>query len=161
ADGERVLTFAQAQRKARGPRISSDSLTVAEAVAYYLRFLEADGRSPQSVYDARKRCAVFVEPALGRLKIAALTPDRLRRWRDDLAGAAPRLRTRSGEEQKYREAESSDDGKRARRATANRTWTTLRAALNHAFNEGKVETDIAWRKVKPYRAVDAARIRYL
>jgi integrase len=37
----------------------------------------------------------------------------------------------------------------------------VRAALNHAFTEGKVESDAAWRKVKPYKAVDAARIRYL
>jgi integrase len=46
-------------------------------------------------------------------------------------------------------------------ATANRTWTVLRAALNHAFAEGKVASDIAWRKVKPFKAVDTARGRYL
>ena len=40
-------------------------------------------------------------------------------------------------------------------------WTILRAALNHAFNDGKVASDHAWRKVRPFRKVDAARIRYL
>src|SRR5262249_4581346 len=49
----------------------------------------------------------------------------------------------------------------ARRASTNRTWTVLRAALNHAFHDGKIESDAAWRKVKPYKGVDAARIRYL
>src|SRR5262249_30811613 len=45
--------------------------------------------------------------------------------------------------------------------SANRTWTILRAALNHAFHDGKIESDIAWRKVKPFGNVDSARIRYL
>src|SRR5262249_15342312 len=61
----------------------------------------------------------------------------------------------------YRAAPEGDDGRRARRASANRTWTILRAALNHAFHEGKVESDLAWRKVKPFKQVDAARVRYL
>ena len=53
-------------------------------------------------------------------------------------------------------ADLSDDADalRRRRASANRTWTILRAALNHAFYDGKVETDIAWRKVKPFKSVD-------
>jgi integrase len=37
----------------------------------------------------------------------------------------------------------------------------LRAALNHAFHDSKIESDIAWRKVKPFGNVDSARIRYL
>jgi integrase len=39
--------------------------------------------------------------------------------------------------------------------------TILKAALNHAFHVGKVASDAAWRKVKPFKAVDAARVRYL
>ena len=39
--------------------------------------------------------------------------------------------------------------------------TILKAALNHAFNDGKLPSDAAWRKVKPFRGVDAARIHYL
>src|SRR5262249_45918719 len=49
----------------------------------------------------------------------------------------------------------------ARRATANRTLTTLRAALNRAFRGGKASSDRAWRSVEPFENVDAARIRYL
>jgi integrase len=37
----------------------------------------------------------------------------------------------------------------------------LRAALNHAFQNGNVASDLAWRKVKPFKNVDAARLRYL
>jgi integrase len=38
----------------------------------------------------------------------------------------------------------------------------LKAALNHAFDEGYVPNRDAWgRKLKPFRAVEVARIRYL
>jgi hypothetical protein len=53
------------------------------------------------------------------------------------------------------------DEVRRRRSTANRLLTVLKAALNHAFHEGKVSTDDAWRKVKPFREADAAVIHYL
>ena len=134
--------------------------TVADALDDYFHFLDGDGRSKHSIYDARRRDEIHIRPALGKLKVAGLTADRLRRWRDELAKAAPRLRTRQGEEQKYRVL-GSDDAQRARRASANRTWTVLRAALNHSFHDGKIEADVAWRKVKPFKQVDAARIRYL
>src|SRR5262249_22076032 len=103
----------------------------------------------------------LILPTLGAVKVAALTPDKLRRWRDGIATAAPRLRTRPGEDQNYGEVPDDEDGRRARRVTANRTWTVLRAALNHAFHDGEVEHDTAWRKVRPFRSVEVARARYL
>jgi integrase len=48
-----------------------------------------------------------------------------------------------------------------RRAAANRILTVLKAALNHAWREGKVSSDDAWRRVAPFREADAARVRYL
>jgi integrase len=50
---------------------------------------------------------------------------------------------------------------RRRRSTANRTWAIFRAGLNHAFHTGKIESDSAWRKVKPFKGVDAPRVRWL
>jgi hypothetical protein len=50
---------------------------------------------------------------------------------------------------------------RARRSTANRLLTVLKAALNHAFHEGRVSADDPWRKVKPFREADAAVVRFL
>jgi integrase len=162
SDGERVLNFSQAQRAARGPRAArSGGYTVADAMADYFKFLTADGRSKNSIYDSQRRDVIHIRPALGKLKVAALTPERLRRWRDELAKAPVRLRTRAGETQQYREVADTEDAQRARRASANRTWTVLRAALNHAYHDGRAESDAAWRKVKPFKAVEAARIRYL
>ncbi len=164
-DGVAVMSFAQAQREAgpskRAKAEHAGPLTVADAMDDYFRVLAGDGRSERSIYDARRRAQAFILPQLGGVKLTALTADRLRRWRDDLARDAARLRTREGEPQKHREPAGTDDAKRARRASANRTWTILRAALNHAFHDGEIEFDLAWRKVKPFRAVDAARLRYL
>ena len=156
ADGERVLSFAQAQQRVRGPRVAAGAYTVAAALDDYLRFLKSDGRSDHAIQDVRYRANALILPKLGTAKVAHLTSDRLRRWRDELVNAGPRLRTRPGDEQKHR-----DGDMRSRRASANRTWTTLRAALNHAFSEGKTDSDVAWRKVKPFKGVDVARIRYL
>ena len=55
-----------------------------------------------------------------------------------------------------------DDGDSVRRgmANANRIFTPLKAALNRAFNDGRVHDDTAWRRVKPFPKVSVARIRY-
>src|SRR5262249_21642624 len=151
ADSAHVLSFAEAQEAARkwfshlarhdrGEVKRLDGYTVTAAMADYFLFLESDGRSKHSIYDARRRSEALIEPKLGSVKVAALTADSLRRWRDNLAKTAPRLRTRKGEAQKHREIADTDNGRGARRASANRTWTILRAALNHAFNDGKAES---------------------
>ena len=56
---------------------------------------------------------------------------------------------------------TTPDAVRSRKATSNRLLTVLKAALNHAFAEGKVASDHAWRQVKPHREVDAPVVRYL
>ncbi len=37
----------------------------------------------------------------------------------------------------------------------------LKAALNRAFHADRVSSDSAWRKVKPFKKVDEAVVRYL
>jgi integrase len=39
--------------------------------------------------------------------------------------------------------------------------TILKAALNRAFHEGHVASDDAWRRVKPFKSVDAAVVHFL
>jgi integrase len=58
-------------------------------------------------------------------------------------------------------AEDDAEGRRARRSTANGVLTLLKAALNHAFRMGQVADDTAWRRVRPFQKVSAARVRYL
>ena len=35
----------------------------------------------------------------------------------------------------------------------------LKAALNRAFHAGRISSDSAWRKVKPFKRVDEAVVR--
>jgi integrase len=165
ADGHVILTFAQAQERAKAhrpvDRQSKGPYTVANALEDYLEFLEDDGRSRHLIQDVRSRAAIHILPALGPMKVAALTTKRLRRWHSGVAKSAPRLRAGNGKPAQYRAVVDGDETKRRRRSSANRTWTVLRAALNHAFHDGNVASDIPWRKVKPFRNVDAARVRYL
>jgi integrase len=162
ADGIRIMNFTQAQRAARVPkRPTAGPYTGNAAADDYLRLLESDGRPPEAIRDARYTLDAFFRPHLGKTRAEALTTDRLRRWLSEIAKTPPRLRTRNDEKQKYRDM-AGEDAARARRNTARRIWNTVRAALNHAFAEGKIESDFAWRKLKsPFRNVDTARVRYL
>src|SRR3954451_24998191 len=90
-----------------------------------------------------------------------LSPARLRNWHMAIAAAPPRLRTRPGEKQKVRDTADEPEAQRRRHGTANRILTVLKAALNHAWREGKALSDEAWRRVAPFREADAARVRYL
>src|SRR5262249_25647159 len=90
-----------------------------------------------------------------------LTAEQLRNWHADIAKAPARTRTAKGDAQRHRKAPTTEDGKRARRATANRIMALLRASLNYAFLNEKVASDSAWRKVKPFKSVTKSRNRYL
>jgi integrase len=167
ADGVKVLNFDQAANRAREHMVQhargsagiAGPLTVAHALADYCAYLEHNGQDP---HDARRRANAFILPGLGSLECSKLTAERLRSWLAALAKTPPRLRTSRGEAQQHGDLDHTDaEAIRRRRATANRNFTVLRAALNHAFREGKVQSDIAWRRVKPFRSVDAARIRFL
>jgi hypothetical protein len=77
-------------------------------------------------------------PVLGHLEVQELMTARLRKWRDDLAASPARLRSALGREPAFRSAPDGPEAIRRRRSTANRVLTILKAALNHAWNEGKV-----------------------
>jgi len=169
-DGEVVLDFRQAQtlarekhlqhtRIAKGLPAEGGPYTVRGCLEEYLSFLE---RNRKSARDARYRAEALILPQLGDLPCAELTAPILRKWFEGAATMAPRLRTRKGETQKYRDIEADDaEARRQRRATANRVLTILKAALNRAWREGKIATDDAWRRVEPFEEADAARVHYL
>jgi integrase len=98
------------------------------------------------------------------VELAKLSTKRIRDWHTGLA-TAPKLVRTGRIVKKSRESRAIDpkdaDAVRARRATANRTLTVLKAALNHSFNDGRIATDEAWRKVKPFREADAPVVHFL
>ena len=100
-------------------------------------------------------------PALGDTVVSELTAERLRRWLAALAAAPAQNRPKKGK-LNFRPEPKGDEAVRRRRASANRVLTMLKAALNHAFDEGYVTNRDAWgRKLKPFRDVEMARVRYL
>ena len=166
ADGVAILEFWQAQTKARELMVGRahaaagkiGPIAVADAMDSYLEFLEGNRKSAG---DARYRNTAFISPQFGNIEVAALTADKLRRWHSELTKEAPRLRTKKGDAQQFGKLGSDDEAKRRRRASANRTLTVLKAALNLAWRDGRVTSDMAWRGVKPFKGVNSARLRHI
>jgi integrase len=170
ADGVVVLNYGQAQKGARqwwrteqrreeGHDLREGPFTVADALEDYLKAYER--RGGKAVYDARRSAEVHIVPELGTTPVGKLTARKIADWHHGLADKRARARTKKGRKQNYRKTESSPDALRKRRATANRILTVLKAALNYAWKAGQVANDDAWRRVKPFKGVETARVRYL
>ena len=127
--------------------------TVANAMADYLADMQARGaRSLATTSTASK---AHIIPALGTVAVSRLTRDGVRAWHLALSTAPARRGGRS--------VNAADtDAPRRRQATANRVLTILKAALNHAREEGCAACpDDAWRAAKPFKGADAPKVRYL
>ena len=161
-DGVNILSHAQAKAKALAlvdsPQAKLHRLTVRQAMELYIDQKRAVG---QSVGDVVNRSAVHILPDLGDLVVAELTAERLRRWLATMAATPAQTRSKGGQP-KYKPEPVTDEDVRRRRASANRVLTMLKAALNYAFDEGHVSNRDAWgRKLKLFRDVEVARVRYL
>ena len=146
ADGATVLSWQDALSMAltdERPTVTKPGrYTVDEAAGAYFEQRAKRGGGvghDQSTYNT------FMKPEFGSKAVGDLTTAELARWH---ASHVP---------------ETSDREKRRKaQATANRRWNVLRAILNDAFQKsGKVSSDAAWRRVKPYRNVDRPRERFL
>lgn len=169
ADGTSVLDFAQAQEKARTWFLTATALatgqyvmrpggyTVEQCCSEYLQHLEHRGAPDyrHSKYDLD----AYVLPKLGTLQVAKVTRPRLEHWRAEIA-ASPRRTNRKQRKENTPETQTEDD-LRKRRATANRIVRRLRAALNLALTEGRVNANpMAWKLV-PFENVEIARAVFL
>ena len=171
ADGATLFSYSQAQTRAREfferkarelaghIEPSAGPYSVASVLKDY--FAERERRGSKGLAKDRAAAKVRILPALGEIELAKLTTKRIRDWQADLA-TAPKLARAGRAGRKSAPVDTKDaDAVRARRSTANRTLTVLKAALNHAYHEGRVSTDDAWRKVKPFREADAPIVRFL
>jgi len=156
ADGRVILSYSQAQKAARKLMVElagGGIGTIADTTAAYLKSLEAEGRPPAALSRTRYNIDALILPVLGDVELTKLTYEQLKAWFDGLVRKPAR--------RKGRRDLDETDADRARRATANRIRTTLVAALNVAFRAGHVSSDHAWRRLRPFRGVDKARVRYL
>jgi len=177
ANGSSCLDFAQAQTAARtwfdrkereiltgGPVTDTGPYTVSDAARNYLKAYVA-GRTlkgnARRGAELEKSIDTHIVQTLGTVPLRKLSKARIEKWLSDIADRPARLRSSKGGKQNYRPSDKSPDAIRQRRSSANRILSNLKALLNLAYAEGRVDTDDAWRRVKPYRQADAARTRYL
>lgn len=144
ANGSTVLSFSQAQVQAR--RIVGDQstpkgpLTVREACERYVEFLRAERKTAD---DTEGRLEKHICPTLADKLVASLTRRDIEACRNAMV----------------RRDEEDADVERASKDSANRVLSMLKAALNRAFedDENEIPSDVAWRKVKPFKGVSRAR----
>lgn len=170
ANGTTILNWKQAQEQSRtraeylhaqatGGHVGS--YTVAQALEDYHRSIEQEGRSAK---DSRSRSALYITPILGKIPLADLTAQELRKWLADVAKHTGYSKT--GAERKlpaFTTPEDEADYWRRRQDSANRVLTMLKAALNYAFDNGKTMSNAAWsgKRVRPFEAVSKERVQYL
>jgi hypothetical protein len=162
-----VLTFAQAQKRALERHdelklaggIIVHPVTVAEAADAYLTWFRAHRKSVKGTEHCIR---AHILPSLGSRRVADLRAPELRKWLDERAAQPARIRTsRLGKSQRFKAAPKTIEEKRARRSSANRILSVLKAILNKTFRDGLASDDVEWRRVRPFEKVDAPRIRFL
>jgi len=163
ADGKEILDYWQAQDKARATRdergdVKPGRYTLRQAIVDYVKHM--DGRATQQ--QTAERLAAYVPADLLDQDLAKITAEELTAWHKAIAKSLPRARSGEGEPQNHRQVDL-DDGEvlRRRKVSANRVLAQLRAAMNFAFRAGKVPSDAAWKRVRPFHGVAQARVRYL
>jgi len=151
ADGVEVFDWSQAQAKARARKAQlaktaagiedKPPLTIKQACEEYINDLRAR-KGEDAAKDADGRVRKRLIPVLGAKLLADLTTADLRGWRNSLV--------RDEEDHGEEEVRKSRD-------TANRLLGIAKAAFNHAFENGRVSDDRAWRRVKGFRDAGEAR----
>ena len=172
ADGIKTLDYSQAQESARKwyhAETRKDAgmeeahvgpYTVDNAMRDYMKNYSIEGKG---VSATQSSINAHITPVLGKVDVARLNTKKIADWHHNIATSEAMLRTgKSATNRNTRHHAADDpDAVRRRRATANRVLTILKAALNYAWKEGKIASDSPWRRVKPFRNVDAPVVRYL
>jgi integrase len=150
ADGHEILTFWQAQDRARAEARSSSGiskkapLTVRDVAETHLQMLAA--RNPRSAHSTRGRLETKFLAQFGDRTVLSLTKTQLDGWLASMVS-------------------KSEDPETVRRSkdSANRVLSMVKALLNHAVRDpaNGIKDDSPWRLVKPFHGVAKPRdIRY-
>ena len=151
ADGEQCLNYRQAigrvhlceiQGLEGAKVVKVHTYTVSKALDDYLEHYIA--RSNKSTYTITANIRKNIRPPLGTIPLSRLTTKAIRQWHGSLVKSS-----------------TDQDVVRKSRHTANKNLSTLKAALNLAYQEERVKEDRVWRLVKPFPNVDQARTRFL
>lgn len=153
ADGVTIFSFDQAVAKARELHTKrgkvaagiAGPMTVNQAMTDYVKHLDLEGKR---TYNTERAIEFYINPKLGKYEVAKLTTRQLEQWRGDIAKAPARGKLTNDPD--------------ARKASANRVLTILKAALNDAYKNKLVPSNEAWRDVESFKGVnDRKRERFL
>jgi integrase len=170
ADGDKVLNYFQAYDKVRkwGAELTQEhfnpsayaqkTYTVRKAAESYLAWYKEHRRAYRETYF---NVHAHILPVFGDTLVSELKTSAIRAWLNKLASTPARKRTGKGKKTAFRDAPKSENDKRARKSSANRSLTILKAILNKAFQDEKVMDDAAWRRVKPFENADEPITRFL
>ena len=113
------------------------------AVVDYIEDLAARGRTTAA---AESAAVCHILPKMEHLEVASLTSQQLRAWVASMVE-----RPVNGGVLVHDGLINAEEQIRRRRVSANRYLSVLKSALNHAFVEGRVSSDLAWgRRVKMF-----------
>lgn len=169
-NGADVLSYFQAQERARAiadgsvvkePDAPPVILTVDRALDDYLAWFAQHKRS---LVQTKSAVEAHIRPHFKGRLVADLTTREIRRWFESLATAPRRSRRKKNIPPDKRQEQpplTDPEAIRGRRAAANRILAVFKAVLNRAWHEDLVPSDSAWRRVSPFKNVDAPRIRFL
>jgi len=168
ADGKVVFSHRDALLKAqawfrevelqRAGLMPTGKYTVKDAINDYGQWYRNHRKSWKQL---EPQINAHILPALGDIEVSKLTTRKIEDWLYNLAKTPPRRRTSKVDKEHNFGVIQTEEDKRKRKSTANRILTTLKAALNKAYQNKRVASDDEWRRVKPFRNVDHARIQYL
>ena len=173
ADGEAVLTYGQACDAARSraagketrpaARFIGDAMTVSRAIEEYLAWRRDDRPNSSANETDRIALAHHVVPKFKGRTVNSLTTKEIQTWLAGVAKSAPTVRGPKGSRRKVEADMHDPEVMRGRRLTANRVWNVFKAALNHAWRDesNRIESDSAWRRVRPLDIDDAGPPRML
>jgi hypothetical protein len=160
SDGIRVLTFDQAQAKARewaadeSARIAGTSrkpYTVGDACDAWLK--------TQTGTTGKTHVENHIRPVLGHIVLGNLSKPKLYEWHQELGVKPPKW---TAFPKAKKEFDINDpETRRRRQDTANRILRTLQAILNLAYRNEKVKSHTAWSTLNPFKKTDRMRTDYL
>lgn len=152
ADGSSILTYWQAQDRAKGMvrqengSTTSAPLTVKTAAENYLAWLQ--NKNKNTAADTKCRLTLHFLPKFESRLVSSLTKTELDVWHSSLV---TKFDNDKDEEHKEKIRRSKD--------SANRVLTMVKALLNHSMLDiaNGIDDDRAWRHVKPFEGVARPR----
>lgn len=159
SNGTTILSYTEVQKLAQQYALKDFSpLTMSQATENYLAWFK-DHR--KGYKETELNINAHILPTFGKTLVSELKTLQIKAWLNKLAATPARKRSGMGEKISFREAPKTDNEKRARKSSANRSLTILKAILNKAFQDELVSDDTAWRRVKPFENADEPITRFL